>query len=574
MLIFKSIEYKNFLSTGNSGIKIELNKNHASLIIGKNGAGKSQFLDALTYALFNKPFRNVNKPQLVNSINGKKCLVTVEFDIDLKKYKIIRGMKPGIFEIWCNDELMNQPGDSRDYQKILEQQILKLNYKSFTQVVILGSAAFVPFMQLPASQRREVIEDILDIRIFSVMNQLLKTRIQTNKDDGKQLDSALNSAIEKVNSQKKIIETIAAAKESTIDNLESKIKEYINQISKAEEKQKVLQSDVTELIKHTEKEQDIRNNVRKAATALAQLETKKASIEDNISFFKNNSSCPSCDQSISDDHSKSTVKKLETVSKTFDNEKALVEKALDKLNDQLTSIVDHNKALNVKNIELSTINNTISMLNRSIHELNDEIVNHKSDTTNLDEEQDKLKKLTNNGIKLADAKKILSDRKSLHDIAGLLLKDTGIKTAIIREYLPIMNKLINKYLHVMDSYIQFELDESFNEIIKSRHRDEFTYASFSQGEKARIDISLLFAWRQIAKMKNSVNTNLLIFDETFDGALDTSGTDTLMNLLNQFNENTNIFVISHKTEALVDKFSNVIQIDKKNNFSEMSESLH
>lgn len=574
MLIFKSIEYKNFLSTGNSGIKIELNKNHASLIIGKNGAGKSQFLDALTYALFNKPFRNINKPQLINSINGKKCLVTVEFDIDIKQYKVIRGMKPGVFEIWCNDELMNQPGDSRDYQKILEQQILKLNYKSFTQVVILGSAAFVPFMQLPASQRREVIEDILDIRIFSVMNQLLKTRIQTTKDDDKQLDSAISVAIEKASAQKKIIDTIISAKESTIDNLELKIKECIDQIEESEKKQVILQKEIDELLKHTEKEQDIKNSVKKATTALAQLETKQSSVEENIEFFRNNSSCPSCDQHISDEHSNTTVEKLQISVEAFRNEKATVQVALDKLNTQLNNITEHNKALNMKNIELSTVNNTISMLNRNIHQLNNEIIAHKNDNSNLDEEENKLKKLTNNGIKLAEAKKMLSDRKSLHNIAGLLLKDSGIKTAIIREYLPIMNKLINKYLHVMDSYIQFELDESFNEIIKSRHRDEFTYSSFSQGEKARIDISLLFAWRQIAKMKNSVNTNLLIFDETFDGALDTSGTDTLMNLLNQFNDNTNIFVISHKTDALIDKFANVIQIEKKNDFSTMSESLH
>jgi DNA repair exonuclease SbcCD ATPase subunit len=432
MIIFKSISWKNFLSTGNSPNKVLLNKSPTTLVIGKNGEGKSTILDALCFSLFGKPFRNINKGQLVNSINQKGCVVEIEFEISGREYKIIRGIKPNIFEIYLNGEMINQDAASRDYQKVLEQQILKLNYKTFTQVVILGSASFVPFMQLSSLQRREVIEDILDIRIFSTMNTLLKEKINETKDE----------------------------------------------IAKAE---------------------------------------------------------------------------AETI--------------LSNLNQKLSTITEIQSKITDKNIELSTRNSTVTLLNKQVKEMQAEVESTKTDTTNIDEEKRKLKDLAKSAMEKITTKTTLQEQRNLEEVASILLKDTGIKTAIIREYLPAMNKLINKYLQAMDAYIHFELDESFNEIVKSRHRDDFTYASFSEGEKMRIDLSILFTWRQIAKMKNSVNTNLLLLDEIFDSSLDTAGTDYFLNLMNQFGENTNIFVISHKGDQLFEKFRSVIKFEKRNDFS-------
>ena len=567
MIEFKSVQWKNFLSTGNSPNKVLLNKSPTTLIIGKNGEGKSTILDALCFSLFGKPFRNINKGQLVNSINGKNCSVEIEFSIGSKDYKIIRGIKPNVFEIWCDGDLLNQDAASRDYQKVLEQQILKLNYKTFTQVVILGSASFVPFMQLPSSQRREVIEDILDIRIFSTMNQLLKEKAQETKDAIFKIENEIASAKDKVDSQQAIIKTITEAKTSAIENIRAKISANSTEILSIESEIELIISQIDTLKASINDKETVSEDIDKAKSIRSKLLQKIETCEHNTEFFSEHDVCPSCNQDIAEEYKESIIKDLNA--KMLDNNTKIgeLETILTNLNAKLSEINEVVGQITDKNIELSTRNSTVTLLNKQIKELEAETERVKSDTTNIDEEKRKLKELATDAITKISTKTSLQEQRNLEEVASILLKDTGIKTAIIREYLPVMNKLINKYLNAMDAYIHFELDEAFNEIVKSRHRDDFTYASFSEGEKMRIDLSILFTWRQIAKMKNSVNTNLLLLDEIFDSSLDTAGTDYFLNLMNSFGENTNIFVISHKGDQLFDKFRSVIKFEKRNDFS-------
>lgn len=567
MIVFKSVEWSNFLSTGNSPNKILLDKSPTTLIIGKNGEGKSTILDALCFSLFGKPFRNINKNQLINSINGKKCLVTVEFSVSGRDYKIIRGIKPNTFEIWLNGEMINQDAASRDYQKVLEQQILKLNYKTFTQVVILGSASFVPFMQLSSLQRREVIEDILDIRIFSTMNQMLKLRAQETKDAITKIENEISSAKTKVDSQTVLIKTIAEAKTSAIESITTKITNNLSEISTTEIEISCILEEINSLKVSIADKDTLSDDIEKAKSIKSKLLQKIETCEHHSEFFNEHDVCPSCNQDIAEQYKESIVKNLNE--KMLDNNTKIdeLETILTSLNSKLTKINKVVEQITDKNIELSTRNSTITLLNKQVKELEAETQRVKSDTTNLDEEKTKLKDLAKEALAKISEKTQLQEHRNLEEVASILLKDTGIKTAIIREYLPAMNKLINKYLQAMDAYIHFELDEAFNEIVKSRHRDDFTYASFSEGEKMRIDLSILFTWRQIAKMKNSVNTNLLLLDEIFDSSLDTAGTDYFLNLMNQFGENTNIFVISHKGDQLFDKFRSVVKFEKRNDFS-------
>ena len=567
MIVFKSVQWKNFLSTGNSPNKVLLNKSQTTLIIGKNGEGKSTILDALCFSLFGKPFRNINKGQLVNSINGKGCSVEIEFDINGKEYKIIRGIKPNVFEIWQDGEMINQDAASRDYQKILEQQILKLNYKTFTQVVILGSASFVPFMQLPVSQRRDVIEDILDIRIFSTMNSLLKEKIQETKDAITKIENEISTAKTKVDSQTQIIKTISEAKTSAIESIGAKISVNTTEILSCEGEIQFILSEINTLKASINDKETVSEDIDKAKSIRSKLLQKIETCEHNTEFFNEHDVCPSCSQDIPEEYKEGIIKDLNE--KLLDNNTKIteLETILTNLNAKLLQINEVVGQITDKNIELSTRNSTITLLNKQVRELEAETQRVKSDTTNIDEEKGKLKDLAKEAISKISQKTQLQEQRNLEDVANILLKDTGIKTAIIREYLPIMNKLINKYLQAMDAYIHFELDEAFNESVKSRFRDDFTYASFSEGEKMRIDLSILFTWRQIAKMKNSVNTNLLLLDEIFDSSLDTAGTDYFLNLMNQFGENTNIFVISHKGDQLFDKFRSVIKFEKRNDFS-------
>jgi DNA repair exonuclease SbcCD ATPase subunit len=567
MINFKKITWKNFLSTGNSANTVLLNKSTTTLIIGKNGEGKSTILDALTFSLFGKPFRNINKPQLINSINQKNCSVEVEFSIGTKEYKIIRGIKPNIFEIWCDNELMNQDAAAKDYQKVLEQQILKLNYKTFTQVVVLGSASFVPFMQLPSHQRREVIEDILDIKIFSTMNQLLKEKIQGTKDEIVRTDQSISLAKQRVEAQKQIIETLSQAKAESLNSLAAKIEANENTIRETSVLVQSLSTEIATLTKQVEPRDTVDTDIEKANTLKTRLSTKIEHCEHHTEFFNDNDICPSCSQHISDEYKEKAILDLKKKIEENTAKSAELDVCLSKLNAQLTQLQNIQKIITDKNISLSTYNTQITMLNQLNAEMTTEMRNAVGDTSNVDDEKAKMKTLAKEALEQISQKTALQERRALEEVASALLKDTGIKTAIIREYLPAMNQLINKFLVAMDTFIHFELDESFNEVIKSRHRDDFTYASFSEGEKMRIDLAILFTWRQIAKMKNSVNTNLLILDEIFDSSLDVAGTDYFLQLMNTMGENTNVFVISHKGDVLFDKFRSVIKFEKRNDFS-------
>jgi DNA repair exonuclease SbcCD ATPase subunit len=567
MILFKSVQWKNFLSTGSSFNKVLLNKSSTTLIIGKNGEGKSTILDALCFGLFGKPFRNINKGQLVNSINGKGCVVEIEFSINSKEYKIIRGIKPNVFEIWCDNEMVNQDAASRDYQKVLEQQILRLNYKTFTQVVILGSASFVPFMQLSSAQRREVIEDILDIRIFSTMNTILKEKANETKDTIKRIEGEITMAKAKVDGQSLLIKTLTDAKSEAIESLLSKIKDNNSEIQRSESAVAQALDEITALQSRSSKKSEIDNDIEKAKGFKSKVVAKVEHCTHHAEFFNENEVCPSCSQDIPDSHKEALLKELNDKIEAENARMEDLDKVLTKLNTQLSDINEILKEITDKNITVSTYNTQISMLNKLNASMQTEIENAKADTTNVDEEKRKLKELAQEAMQKINDKTQLQEHRNIEEVAAILLKDTGIKTAIIREYLPVMNKLINKYLTAMDAYIHFELDEAFNEIVKSRHRDDFTYASFSEGEKMRIDLAILFTWRQVAKMKNSVNTNLLLLDEIFDSSLDTAGTDYFLNLMNGFGDNTNIFVISHKGDQLFDKFRSVIKFEKRNDFS-------
>ena len=566
MIVFKSIAWMNFLSTGNSPNTVFLDKSPTTLIIGRNGEGKSTILDALCFALFGKPFRNINKPQLVNSINGKNCLVEVQFSIGSNDYRIRRGIKPNIFEIYLNDGLMNQDSANRDYQKILEQQILRLNYKTFTQVVILGSASFVPFMQLPSNQRREVIEDILDIRIFSTMNTLLKDRIQQTKEELIRVESAIQLSKTAVESQQKIIQSLLHSKQEQIDAIRKRITDNEQDIEANSRRVSELLLQVGELTSRIADHKQLKVDIHKCDSVHKKRISKSIDMKETIDFFNNNEVCPSCEQGIPHEHKNSIVQKLTEERNALDEERATLEVALEKMYTRLEEIETINTNITELNTEIATLNTSNATLAQQNAKLNSDVDTTKSDTSNISEEKRKLKELASEAIQHVERKTTINEDRALQEIASTLLKDTGIKTAIIREYLPAMNKLINKYLAAMDFYVHFELDESFNESIKSRFRDEFTYASFSEGEKMRIDLAILFTWRQIAKMKNSVNTNLLILDEIFDSSLDNSGTDYFLTVMNQF-EKSNVFVISHKGDQLFDKFRSVIKFEKRNDFS-------
>ena len=572
MIVFKSVQWKNFLSTGNSPNKVNLNSHASTLIVGKNGEGKSTILDALCFGLFGKPFRNIKKNQLVNSINGKNCVVEVELTISNSHYKIIRGAKPNIFDIFLNGDLVNQDAAVKDYQKVLEQQILKLNYKTFTQVVILGSASFVPFMQLPAGQRREVIEDILDIRVFSLMNNLLKEKITETKNEMVELDNKLKLITEKAKAQQKIIDSLTDTKNQSIKTLQDKIQSNKDTIAEKSELATSLISQISDLQKDIQNKESILNDIEKCKSNLSKFNQKDSTIDESIEFFSNNEVCPSCEQGIKHDHKDSIIQKLNKSKQEHATKTDLLNEALNKLNGQLEKITQINEEITDLNITLSTENNAVSMLSKMNTELEQEIQDLNSNQGDINVEKSTLKAYAEEALKLNGIKIDVSKKRNVQDIASVLLRDTGIKTQIIKEYLPAMNKLINMYLSAMDFFVKFELDENFNEVIKSRFRDEFTYASFSEGEKMRIDLAILFTWRQIAKMKNSVNTNLLLLDEIFDSSLDVAGTDYFLSVMDKLGENNNIFVISHKGDVLLDKFQNNIRFEKTNDFSKIVEN--
>jgi DNA repair exonuclease SbcCD ATPase subunit len=562
------VSWKNFLSTGNTPNKVELDGHSTTLIVGKNGEGKSTILDALTFSLFNKPFRDINKNQLVNSINQKNCVVEIEFDIGPIHYRVLRGIKPNIFEIYQNGTIINQDAAVKDYQKVLEQQILKLNYKTFTQVVILGSASFVPFMQLPVWQRREVIEDILDIKVFSTMNTILKEKIAENKEELSAVETEIRIITEQAKAQKSLIDSLQHSKDQNVKVLRDKIESNITEINDKTQLVDLMNKDIEELNTKLVTKLDVDKNLDMCKTNMNKLQQKMAGVDEHLQFFTQNETCPSCEQGIQHEHKDKIIDKITHEKQELNNGISTLNSAYTKLSRDLQDKQDVLNQIQDKNIAISTEINAMNMLIKSNNALEKEI-SELSVQGDIDVEKDKIKLLANDALQKNEVKMELVKEKQLQEIAGVLLRDTGIKTTIIREYLPAMNKLINMYLSAMDFFVKFELDESFNESIKSRFRDEFTYASFSEGEKMRIDLAILFTWRQIAKMKNSVNTNLLLLDEIFDSSLDVAGTDYFLSVMDTLGENTNVFVISHKGDVLLDKFKNNIRFEKTNDFSSL-----
>ena len=570
MIKFKKIRWKNFLSTGGQFTEIDFTKSSSTLIVGENGAGKSTILDAICFVLFNKPFRNINKPQLMNTINGKLLVVEVEFSIGNKDYRIVRGMKPGIFEIYCNDVLLNQDAAARDYQKYLEESILKLNYKSFTQIVILGSASFTPFMQLSLGNRREIIEDILDIQIFTVMNAVLKDKTTDIKTRITEIENDIALGKNKVKLHQQYIATLESDKQKKVEDVQKRILESNAEISQLNAGMLVEQEKETSCKSSISDADEKRNKRTEMGALLRKLSERITNQETSIQFYHDHDVCPTCSQDL-DEHLKGSAIELHT------HKREEVQSAIEALGLQLEGVETRLNEIDAIEKKISEYTSNIIRYQSKIiasqtyiQKLQADLAVNNNDTANIEDETRKLKNLAKEVVTLAGEKSKLSEDKHYLDIAGILLKDTGIKTKIIRQYLPAINKLVNKYLAAMDFFVHFELDESFNEVIKSRHRDEFSYASFSEGEKQRIDLALLFTWRTIAKMKNSASTNLLLLDEVFDSSLDTNGTDYVMNLLNTIGEDTNVFVISHKGDQLIDKFKSVIKFQKYQNFSRIS----
>ena len=569
MIKFSKIRWKNFLSYGNTFTEIDLTKNKSTLIIGQNGAGKSTMLDALSYALFAKPHRNIIKNQLPNSINQKNCVVEAEFSVGRSHYKIIRSIKPTKFEIWKDGEMLNQSYHSKDYQKILEQNILKLNHKSFHQVIVLGSSSFIPFMQLSAGNRRNVIEDLLDINVFSKMNVILREKTSILKDEIKELSYNLEIANNRVATQKKYIQDV---KQLTDQNIESKNKE-IDEARTAIDDLVLKNSDMTKELEELAPQNkiDLKDASDRKTDILHKQARLRSSIETlvkNAKFYEDNSNCPTCEQTITEEFRANKIKLTKEEAKVLSDDMAVLRDAATDVEDQLTKANEVASKLTTIQNDITNNNKEIERLTRLVKKNLDEIST--DSVKDLNEAKAELEKIIESVTEANDQKTKANEQYSYNLAMSEMLKDTGIKTKIIKQYLPVMNTLINKYLQVLDFYVHFDLDEEFNETIRSRHRDVFTYDSFSEGEKQRIDLSLLFTWRQIAKMKNSVSTNLLILDETFDSSLDHDGVENLLKILNTLGEGTNIFVISHKGEILNGKFDSTIEFKKERNFSQIA----
>ena len=572
MIYFKKLRWRNFMSTGDSFTEMDLTTHKSTLIVGHNGAGKSTMLDAMSFALFGKPHRNINKPQLVNSINNKNCVVEIEFSVGKADFKIIRGVKPQVFEIWKNNVLINQDSHSKEYQRILEQNIIKLNHKSFHQIVVLGSSSFIPFMQLSAQYRREVIEDLLDINVFSKMNILVKEKNATLKEKLKDLNYQLDLKKNQIDAQKKYIRDITAMNQEEINSKK-------NQITEARDEIDGLLAENAELSSFIEKENDKVSEALNSAhdrkqTLLqyrAQFTTQVKNVVNDAKFYETNSQCPTCTQEISEetrnsklDHARSRARELQSAIRKADEEAAAVTDTIDKFTESAEVIRE-------KQSTIHSNGQSIKRLQNAIQTLNDDITRLTSRTGDLARANQELTDMNSEKDALMEERMKLNEEFSYNSVMAEMLKDTGIKTKVIKQYIPIINNLVNKYLQILDFFVHFNLDESFQETIKSRHRDAFTYDSFSEGEKQRIDLALLFTWRMIAKMKNSVATNLLVLDETFDSSLDHDGVENLMKILYSLDDDTNVFVISHKGEILDGKFKNKIEFFKDKNFSKMKD---
>jgi len=573
MIVFEKIRWKNFLSTGNVFSEIDLETARTNLIVGSNGAGKSTILDALTFSLFARPFRKISKSMLVNSINEKDCVAEIEFRIGKIEYKVIRGMKPSKFEIYCNGQAWNQDSSQIEQQKNFEANVLKMNYKSFTQIVVLGSSTFVPFMKLPGGQRRDIIEDILDIQVFSTMNVLLKDKMRGNNEELRDIDYQLDLLKDRIELQKQHMFSLEKKTQEEIDRKKEKINEYKNTELQGAEEVTILTEQIFKLNKEMQEYSKSTEKLSKLNTYLIKLTHKLNTCKKEHKFFEDNHVCPTCTQELSEEFRTEKLEagqtKVDEMNVGYDDlQKAIVDeqKRYDKFNELSTEVNNINTTISQTNFQLLTIR-------KQIDSLQDEIKELEGSTPDKKAEYDKLQLLVSNKKESSKQHADLKKDRDVLTTAGQLLKDNGIKTRIIKTYLPTMNKLINDFLQRMEFYVNFTLDENFDEIIKSRYRDVFSYDSFSEGEKARIDIALLLTWRSIAKLKNSVDTNLLILDEIFDGSLDQSGTSDLGWILRNFDENTKVFVISHK-QGLDDKFDRTITVNKDKNYSTIEETVH
>ena len=570
MIIFRKVSWQNFLSTGNTPIEVELDKHNTTLVIGDNGAGKSTVLDALTFGLFGKPFRNIKKDQLVNSVNEKSCCVEVNFDIGTKKFHIIRSIRPNRFEIYVNGKMLNQDASVRDYQKHLETNILKLNYRSFTQVVMLGSSSFVPFMQLTAAARREVVEEILDIKIFSLMNVILKQRIKDSKERQQEITH-----------QSDMLNTKISMTTSHITNIKEKSKMsgdvLLKKIGKNKEDMEKLDGEIVRLQGLVDYYDTVsapeREKLQKNKGELMQMETKirmkTQGFERDIKFLEENDECHTCHQPLSEHYKEEHIEELQ-------NQLITTTCGLTELNEELGKNESHLNVLDKRRpvrdesyVSVAKRKTSIEAINQYNKDLLNQIEELREIDTELVEDRTKLKIYEEELQIVKKEKDKLLENNNYLTISKHLLQDSGIKTKIIKRYLPVMNKLINSYLSALEFQVKFELDEQFNETIKSRYRDVFGYANFSEGEKMRIDLALLFTWRQIAKMKNSTNTNLLILDEIFDSSLDAAGTDEFLKILNTLSQE-NVFIISHKSDLSVDKFDNLIRFEKRQQFTHLT----
>ena len=571
MINFSKVRYKNFLSTGQQFIEIDLQKSNTTLVVGENGAGKSTMLDALCFGLFQRAFRNIKKDQMINTINEKECIVEVEFTVGQKDYKIIRGIKPSIFEIWCNGDMLNQDAAQRDYQKHLEQQILKLNFRSFTQVVILGNASFVPFMQLRARHRRQVVEEILDIEIFSKMNLMFREKAKSQDEIIKQDDFQYSILDTKIEDKKAYIDDISNRSKDLAQSKRIELEKTTVDIENYEEDIKKVRTEIAGLQKEILDETKVNSMKSKLHSMEAKLENTCNKHRKDLKFFETYDDCPTCQQAIDMafkttmiNKKKEKVLELEVGLGQIDTEIKTNQMRLDTINKTMVLIREKELLINRYETSIAEIEKQKDRLSQEIDKIVNENISTAEQTGELHELQEQL-------IQTDIKKKADKDHKIYIDTARALMQDTGIKTKIIKQYLPIMNQYINKYLADMDFFVNFTLDEEFNETIKSRYRDEFNYHSFSEGEKLRIDLSILFTWREIAKLKNSTNTNLLILDEIFDSSLDSSGTDEFMRILYTTMDKENIFVISHKGDTLIDKFPRVMKFEKYKNFTRMVE---
>ena len=568
MIQFQKLEYKNFLSTGNNPITIELNKSKSTLIVGTNGAGKSTILDALCFGLFGKPFRVISKSQLVNTINDREAVVEVEFSIGTKEWKIIRGIKPNVFEIYCDNLLVNQDANSRDYQKFLEQNVLRLNFRSFTQVVILGSSTFIPFMQLKASHRREVVEEILDIKIFSIMGFLLKQKIKEVADEIKDLDYQFELACEKIAMQQNYIDDMKANKEQIITEKENEFDKNKTVLNERVVEVDNLKTDSNDLHESITDKDKVTNKLKKLSNIRATITEKHKQLTKDMEFFKENENCPTCEQDIESSHKDIMIEdKQVKINEILEGATKLKEELLE-VDKRIEDIDEIMKKIRDNEVQRAELTSAITELEKYNNKLSDEISSFEKGSVSQTD-LDKLSSMKNECKGVEQKRSEKKEEKTYTNAVRDMLDDSGIKTKIVKQYLPIMNQLINKYLMSMEFYVNFNLDENFNETIKSRFRDNFNYASFSEGEKLRIDLALLFTWRAIAKMKNSTNTNLLILDEIFDSSLDGQGTDEFLRILNTL-DNENVFVISHKGDQLADKFSSSIKFEKVQNFSRVN----